>query len=271
VALPRSLARREREIASRSAPLRAALLTWARAYVARERAAAARDPRGWLREASKARAGTVDDLEEILRLFGVARARDAATEEVAGLIRGDRAPALARAGELVTGGRRQVRIVAESIAAETRTSLTRAVRVIVTDGSERGQTVGDLTRRIATEIRAAPTSADAEGEYVVSWARAELIARTETARAENAGRLAAYEATGVEYLEWVDYSDGRSGDRHHERLDGVRVRRGEPWTTPLGHRLRYPGDPSAPVEDTANCRCTMRPVRGAVADRRRSA
>jgi hypothetical protein len=80
-------------------------------------------------------------------------------------------------------------------------------------------------------------------------------------RAENQGRLAAYEATGVEELEWIAYSDGRSGDRHHERLDGVRIRRGETWRTPLGNRLRLPGDPSGPVEDTANCRCTMRPVR----------
>lgn len=266
MAPPRSVARRDRELAAASRPLRAALVAWGRAYVARERARYTRDPRAWLDgEQVKAR-GDTDDLVRLLRMFGVARATDAAGEEIGGLVRGDRGPALARVGEMITDGQRWVAI-ADEIATSTRARLADAVRAIVTDAQERGQTLGDLTRRLATEIVAAPARPDDEADdgrqHVLSWARAETIARTETVRAENAGRLAAYDATGVEELEWIAYSDGRSGDRHHERLDGTRVRRGEPWTTPLGNRLRYPGDPTAPVEDTANCRCTMRPVRSA--------
>lgn len=262
MAPPRSVARRDRELAAASRPLRSALVAWGRAYVARERARYTRDPQAWLTEAAKAR-GDEGDLVRLLRMFGVARATDAAGEELGGLLRGDRRPALARVGELITDGQRWVDLAAD-ILASTRTRLADAVRTIVTDAQERGQTLGDLTRRLATEIVAAPArpedEADDDRRHVLSWARAETIARTETARAENAGRLAAYDATGVEELEWIAYSDGRSGDRHHERLDGVRIRRGETWRTPLGNRLRYPGDPSAPVEDTANCRCTMRPV-----------
>jgi hypothetical protein len=256
MAPPRSVARRDRELAARAAPLRAALVAWSRAWLARQRPMIT--ARGY--EATKAR-GDVSDLARLLRLFGLARATDAAGEEIGGLIRGDRAPALAEAGRLVAGATRWVDLATE-IEGTMRARLADAVGSIITDAATRGQTVGDVTRRLATEIRAAPRSPEDDDERaILSWSRAETIARTEMGRAENQGRLSAYEATGVEELEWIAYSDGRSGDRHHERLDGVRIRRGETWRTPLGNRLRSPGDPTAPVEDTANCRCTMRPVR----------
>jgi hypothetical protein len=248
---------RDRQLAARSYALRAALIAWSRAWLAAQRPAIT--PTGM--EGAKARRGDVDALTRILRFFGLARSRDAAGEELRGLPRGDREPALARAGELVVGGDAYVEL-ATAIEGDMRARLSDAVGAIVTDASRRGQTVGEVTRRLRTEIRAAPAApADDDPSAVLSWARAEAIARTETARAENTGRLAAYTATGVEELEWVAYSDGRSGDRHHERLHRERRRVGQTWRTPLGNELRFPGDPQAPPEDTVNCRCTLRPVR----------
>lgn len=90
--------------------------------------------------------------------------------------------------------------------------------------------------------------------------RAELVARTEATGAYNA---AGFEAARLEEqtlgitLEkaWVCTIDGVTRDTHFAAdgqrvpLDGTfRVGRAE---------LRFPGDPSGMIEETANCRCTM--------------
>jgi hypothetical protein len=62
-----------------------------------------------------------------------------------------------------------------------------------------------------------------------------------------------YEASGVEEIEWLAYRDGRSGDRHHERMHGKRVKLGEHFTLPSGARMLYPGDSDGPIGDLANC------------------
>lgn len=96
--------------------------------------------------------------------------------------------------------------------------------------------------------------------YVFSFERAALIARTEMAQAENEGIVQGYKATGVEGLKWLGYRDGRSGDRHHDRMVGEVIRIGEYFTLPDGTRMRYPGDSRAPIKHLANCRCTVGPV-----------
>jgi hypothetical protein len=96
--------------------------------------------------------------------------------------------------------------------------------------------------------------------------RAEGIARTEALRAlngsaEEATRQAIdggqLEADAVEKI-WVATKDGRTRDSHRS-MDGQAVRFNASFVSPSGARLRYPGDPEAPIEEVANCRCTWRP------------
>ncbi len=105
-------------------------------------------------------------------------------------------------------------------------------------------------------------------EYAFSPERAALIARTETSIAENAGIFAGYEASGVEEIEWLAFRDGRSGDRHHERMHGKRVKLGDYFILPSGAQMMFPGDSDGPIGDLANCRCTSRAVHRGTKQRR---
>ncbi len=84
-----------------------------------------------------------------------------------------------------------------------------------------------------------------------------LIARTEMAQAENTGIVEGYKASGVKRLVWLAYKDGRSGDREHDEMHRVETPVGVPFELPDGTRMRYPGDPAAPIKHTANCRCSV--------------
>jgi hypothetical protein len=156
--------------------------------------------------------------------------------------------------------------IARSIAAGIQDRIRESVRTIVAESRADRATVGEVTRRIATQVHAVePEDGPEKGRvYAFSFARAETIARTELSQVENTARAAEFEATGEpgDEYEWLAYTDGRSGDRHHERMHRVRIPAGGRFSTPLGHSVRYPGDPLAPIEETANCRCTWRRVPG---------
>ncbi len=93
--------------------------------------------------------------------------------------------------------------------------------------------------------------------------RTETVARTETMRASNAGGFQLYKDWGVTRKEWLATGDNRTRDSH---------RVGAVWgKAPLvanidepfiigGVPMMYPGDPSAPIHEFANCRCTTVPV-----------
>lgn len=93
--------------------------------------------------------------------------------------------------------------------------------------------------------------------------RTETVARTETMRASNAGGFQLYKDWGVTRKEWLATGDNRTRDSH---------RVGAVWgQAPLvanidepfiigGVPMMYPGDPSAPIHEFANCRCTTVPV-----------
>ena len=82
------------------------------------------------------------------------------------------------------------------------------------------------------------------------------IARTETTRIENSGRLDAIkhgEDMGLELKkQWISVIDSRTRDRHlHLNMKTVDIDKS------FAYGLKYPGDPHAPANQTINCRCTM--------------
>lgn len=94
--------------------------------------------------------------------------------------------------------------------------------------------------------------------------RAETIARTETLRAVNAATDEMYQQafdSGVIFPDWVlstwrTRRDDRVRDSHAD-MEGQQRPEGEPFISGKGNSLRYPGDPNAPVDEVANCRCVL--------------
>ena len=94
--------------------------------------------------------------------------------------------------------------------------------------------------------------------------RAEVIARTEALRAAHQGteelHRQAIERGDVEagqlVREWHTASDGRVRDSHRS-MNGQMRRMDEPFVTGAGVKIRFPGDPQAPVSETAQCRCSV--------------
>lgn len=96
--------------------------------------------------------------------------------------------------------------------------------------------------------------------------RGEVIARTETVSAFNAGRDQAWSQAIQEGLvdqnfitsRWSATGDARTRDSHMA-MNNQTQPHGQPFRSPLGSLLRYPGDTSlgARAEDVINCRCYL--------------
>lgn len=94
--------------------------------------------------------------------------------------------------------------------------------------------------------------------------RAETIARTETLRSLHEGAEAMWQqAIAASELDpselrrtWRATHDGRTRSSHYA-MDGQEQPFGVAFTSGDGYTLRYPGDPSAPASETANCRCIV--------------
>lgn len=98
--------------------------------------------------------------------------------------------------------------------------------------------------------------------------RGEMIARTETIAALNAGRIeglqqmvdrGAVTAAQVS-IEWDSTADGRTRP-DHLFMEGQTVQLGQPFQAPDGSLLYFPGDTSlgASASQTVGCRCYARP------------
>lgn len=57
---------------------------------------------------------------------------------------------------------------------------------------------------------------------------------------------------------WRTNIDGRERTTH-KHMNGQFQRHGEPFVSPSGARLRFPGDPRAPAAETIQCRCWVEP------------
>jgi HK97 family phage portal protein len=129
--------------------------------------------------------------------------------------------------------------------------------------------VANARKRVVTAIEAglnAPGGAESVASIAsrirdtystLSGLQATMIARTETARAYNEGRMEAFEQQGVEEIEWLSARDEgvRQGLFNH-RIDGQIRRRG----TQFSNGLEYPNDPLGEPGNTINCRCVVLPV-----------
>ncbi len=94
--------------------------------------------------------------------------------------------------------------------------------------------------------------------------RGEMLARTETMFALGSARNEAMRQAIVSgkvdadlvTKHWRSAGDGRV--RHsHRVLNGQSVGFNDAFLSPWGNRLRFPGDPEAPISETSGCRCTV--------------
>lgn len=96
--------------------------------------------------------------------------------------------------------------------------------------------------------------------------RAELIARTEMARAANLGSMIGALSTGlVTNKEWIAAKDARTrrmprDANDHYHMDGVQVAMDQMFVVPAKEyidNMLHPGDPLAHAGNVCNCRCTL--------------
>lgn len=158
---------------------------------------------------------------------------------------------------LTTSQEEWVRRYADELARLDPNALTRQLRDKRFDG----------TVRKAIEA-GKPLTADQIAKMVAAYKnralryRAETIGRTEamaslhqsqeeaTQQAISAGQINPVQVVEI----WRTTIDGRERDTHRQ-MNGQTVRRGQPFISPSGARLRYPGDPRAPASEVINCRC----------------
>ena len=123
--------------------------------------------------------------------------------------------------------------------------------VKVLAGAEDATSLSDAVREVLDELRD-------EMQVMIeqTGARAELIARTETASSASFARTEQMGLDGINRHTWISSRDGSVRDSH-DSLDGKTVGVGEVF----GYGLAYPGDGShgASAAEICNCRCTTLP------------
>ena len=128
-----------------------------------------------------------------------------------------------------------------NIAKHTRTTIFNAIIA----GQAEEESLTDIAKRI-----------EAETSGVVAGHRARTIAATETHAAAIAGNDIGVQATGLDLKrEWLSAGDSEVRESHMQ-ADGQLRPMGEPFDVG-GAKLLRPGDPSAPADETINCRCTV--------------
>ena len=97
-------------------------------------------------------------------------------------------------------------------------------------------------------------------DQLETW-EAKRIARTEIHNSHNQGVMRIYDEVGVEYTQWISAHDDRvrglkpSDTADHVVLDGQIIRLGDTYS----NGLHFPGDPTGPIEEWINCRCSNAP------------
>lgn len=96
--------------------------------------------------------------------------------------------------------------------------------------------------------------------------RLEMIARTETHRAAQAGSHTLFQRAGIRLKEWLATGDKRTRDTHMVAWNRY-SEGGQPGPIPVNEpfevgstTLMYPGDAAGSIEETIQCRCVELPV-----------
>lgn len=134
--------------------------------------------------------------------------------------------------------------------------IRKTIKELVLDTIESGEGSVALANRIEE------TFSD-ENAITVNKSRAQLIARTEIGMASNSGLREAVKSLQVPNLvkEWISAQDERVRDDEnvadHRVMNGEKVGLDEKFTVPPDASMDGPGDPSAPIEQLARCRCVL--------------
>lgn len=95
----------------------------------------------------------------------------------------------------------------------------------------------------------------------ISYRKSLLILRTEGTKASTLGQLDAFDRVsslgiGTVTLSWIAAMDERTRISHQHLNGQLRNEEEKGWWVPsIGQWVNGPGDPTAPIEFTANCRC----------------
>lgn len=137
---------------------------------------------------------------------------------------------------------------------------------------------GDIADTTQKDILAILQRAEVEGltiqqtlQYIEGLGytsyRAELIARTETAKAANTGSMVGAISTGLQTRkEWISIQGARTrriprDQFDHYHMDGVQVDTDAYFSVPsrngFSEQMLHPGDPNASAGNVCNCRCTV--------------
>lgn len=118
----------------------------------------------------------------------------------------------------------------------------------ISQGIIQGETIPQIAKRIARD------TSSANGKNMVRYARTAMTG------AQNAGRIETLkraQSMGIKVKKvWLATLDGRTRDSHRE-MDGQVAEPDGYFRTPLGSKMKYPGDLNGKGGDVWNCRCTL--------------
>lgn len=136
---------------------------------------------------------------------------------------------------------------------------------VAEDGAEAGVQAG--LRSIAEALiwtdqsaEGDPVTKDAGGNVPTASAPPLALARMVAQAVANATVVALAAAAGWKSKTWHTKRDLRVRDAHVS-MEGQVQPIGSPFLAPGGVKLRYPGDPAAPIHLVINCRCWVIPSR----------
>lgn len=119
--------------------------------------------------------------------------------------------------------------------------------------SELSKALDPTTPFVQMVVTAALEPADAPGQSAKTIAA--MVARTEATAAHGHAVLTEMASLGHPTKKWVAHHDKITRPTH-ANVDGAEVGVSEPFIVG-GFSMMYPGDPSAPLDETANCRCVL--------------